>query len=398
MTLMNFNKNIFLFLFSGVFLFYLLKLEILNIQISYFLTIFSLYLFLIFALLSKKIKIDTEFIIFLFYLINQSLLGYLLFGILDFNEGSRVFFVSLLVIGNCILYLIFSGYIPLYKFINALFVLGSIYLLYSSFLFIKTFSEFGSFFRFTSNFQDPNYFTLLLILIMTVLMIKLRQNSGLLAVIIYTLIMLDVFLIIMTFSRTGYISLIGFFVTLLVYEKRHIITLKNVLKFCCLIFLILFFVNYLGWDNFISFIEWRFFSESERTGGISRFYEIKAGINLFLTEFPKTLLGTGIASTEVTDFFAKYYTDDIGIQPRIHNTYISIFVENGPFGLFMFLYLLRRSLLYIKYYGADYKAYYMALYVSCLISSMFVWNLYYLPFFIGVFYLPFMLKNKALTN
>lgn len=186
-----------------------------------------------------------------------------------------------------------------------------------------------------------------------------------------------------------YMFILFFFSKYSISRKLYILTV-----FTIIIFALLFIAHKAGTlEIYLASLEYRFFSESEVRGGLSRFYETLAGLNYLVSEFPVSLLGMGLAASELTSFFAKYYPITQGFEPRIHNTFISVLVENGLIGFFIFIYMLYRNSKWILTSEDSRKPFYIALYVSTLVGSLFIWNLYYLPFYIVIFYIPRILRS-----
>ncbi len=75
---------------------------------------------------------------------------------------------------------------------------------------------------------------------------------------------------------------------------------------------------------------------------MSRLFESIAGFNFLIKEFPFSLVGMETGSSENLLIFEQYYPQDAPLIARIHNTYLSILVENGLIGFLLFLYLLAK--------------------------------------------------------
>jgi hypothetical protein len=174
--------------------------------------------------------------------------------------------------------------------------------------------------------------------------------------------------------------------------------LKN-LKYITILVLILggLFYHIYQPDYLLQFIEWRFFSESEVQGGMSRIYEMLAGINNIAEYLPLSLIGCGLGSTEVTSFFSSFFPTYASITPRVHNTYFSVLVENGILGFMLFIFILYKNFKILFRLKNKYPEFF-ALFIASLINSLFIWNLYFLPFYVIVFYIPILLSKKELKK
>lgn len=383
-------------LIAILFLLYFFKPKVYNIPLHY---LFS-GIIISFLILIKKYKLDYIFWLFTIYLLAQTLCGYLIFGILTAPDNVNSFLGFALVIGNCILYLIFIPTLQLSNLLNIISLTGLIYIPIMLYECIKRESE--GFFRFTGTFEDPNYYGGLIILFITVFLIKIFIAKSKFVIVYWILILSSFLILLFTFSRSVYLSFLVFLIVLFFFYYKNFVRKPLVIFLVFIVSIFSIFIVFklilpmVNLEPFLKYIEWRFFSESEIAGGMSRLYEILAGCNLFFSEFPLSIIGVGTGSTETHSFFSKYihyYT--INIEPRIHNTFVSILVENGVVGVIIFVFLLKRNYDYINKYGSKYKPFAMSLFFGLLVSSAFVWNLYFLPFFIGVFYIPRLLSKES---
>ncbi len=168
---------------------------------------------------------------------------------------------------NLIMFVLFKDFMRLDRFINHLSIIG---LLYISFIFVKLPSE--GLMRIIGTFEDPNYFSLLLILFLGIFQIKLiRSSNRILKIIMRISIFICILLIFFTFSRSGILSLVaGLLVALLTILRQSnrnmsffmIISFKYLFYSLVVLFLVFLYINAtFGIEPVMQFIEWRLFSE-----------------------------------------------------------------------------------------------------------------------------------------
>lgn len=374
-------------LFFLLLVLYIFKFDVNNVPIVYIYAIL-VFIILIPLFVYNKQKLDLPMLLFGIYLVSQTLLAWVIWGIWE----EHVFKTLLLVVGNIGLYIIFLPYLTLKGLVNIISLAGILYIPFSFYELINTQSI--GIYRYTSTFSDPNYYGILVLLFMTAFLLKIFVFNSKIAFLYLILFIMCIFVLFFTFSRSVYLSLLVYFISLFYIGRRDYI--KKFSKYFSIIFLTMIIFIYLSvnrygifnLDRIISFLEWRFFSKSEIESGFSRLNEIVAGINFMTSEFPLSLIGTGTGSTEVHAFYSQYYITFTLIEPRIHNTFFAVLIENGIVGFLLFIFLLYRSFMRVRKHDSKIKPYSMALFLSFLASSMFIWNLYYLPFYIAIFYIP----------
>lgn len=366
-----------------------------NIKLHYFLPI----LLILISLFFNKIKLQKELTIFVVLTLMSSFFSYVIFDILSYDDFGHVIFNNILFVANILLTFIVVSTLEINMVLNILFLNS---LIYSVYLFIDILRSFASFqiFRYTGTFEDPNYFVIVNLLFIAVNLYFLKENKNKFITIAALLsILINITSIFLTFSRSGYLAFFVFTLSFLYFNFSFKLLAKSVLLLfsfaSTLIFAIIFLPEFS--ENLLKFLEWRFLSDSEVESGLSRFKEIGAGINFLVANFPLSLLGMGYASSEVHSFFKNFYSSDSLIEPRIHNTYAAVFIENGIMAFAVF------ALLLFKIYrliiaNKLYRKYFLPLYFSTLTSSLFIWNLYFLPFYISVFWIPFLIKKSCLNR
>lgn len=376
-----------------IFLFFLAYLEILKgIKVHYaLLPLILIYAFTKFG----RLRIDLPVLFFFLILEFQSMVAYILYEILFYDNAlEKIFINQIMLIGNIFLYFIVASFYSLDKLMKILAVSGVIYGFFIVYEIYSNILKPSIVYRWTGTFEDPNYFALLLILfISSFLYFVLNTRHISYRIIFLFFSAIYIYSLIFTFSRSGFLSLVIFFFTFAIVSRRWKESLIA-LMFTTLPIVLYFYINQEMLARVLSFLEYRLFSDAEVQSGLSRIKEIEAGLSFMASHFPVSLLGMGYASSEITAFFENYYATDAVIKPRIHNTYISILSENGILGCLIFLYILFRNYKYVmSLEDKDKKGLLLALYFSSLVSSMFVWNLYFLPFYIITLWIPKLAKS-----
>lgn len=396
MRLEKFTLEYIIYAFTMIFIImYTLKIQVVGVKLHYIIGIILVFLLTI-KLAYKSLRIPTEFI--WFFIISEmfSFLGYLVFNIVSYDEFTRVLFIQFMFISNFLVLVIvynFFDYEKVFKtllmagFFNSFFVLNDIFKMISTGLFV----------RYTANFEDPNYVNLLFLLYLSALLYFYEREKILIFKIILLLLSLVYITgIFLTFSRSGYIATILFLLVYLLSKKRSIV---YYIKFIFIFIMLLVFVSYIVvslniFESIIAMLEWRFTSPDEVKSGFSRVNEIMAGINFLSEKFPISLIGMGLGTSEVNSFFSMFFINT-DLTPRIHNTYVSVFIENGILAFILFVYIITHGLKRVK--KSNYSAYVYPVYIANLVLSIFVWQLYFLPFYL-VLIIPYLRNKNIITN
>jgi len=194
-------------------------------------------------------------------------------------------------------------------------------------------------------------------------------------------------------SRTGLLMLVSFTLSLALLSR---VPLKKRFYYLVVSIVLILFILFIASEtDILELYKHRLTSEADLQSGLSRLYETYAGLYYLITEFPISLIGMGFGVSGIWEFFHNYYPITQGFEPRIHNTYISLLVENGLLGFLIFIYIIYRNLKWLLYSQDDRRVLYISLYTSVLVGSNFCWTPYFLPFYITVFYLPYMLKYRV---
>ncbi|NDV84915.1 O-antigen ligase [Bacteroides sp. 51] len=338
------------------------ELEVLD-GVKLFHILSFLCLFFSFSLCGKLTKTGGFLYLFLFLSFLSSLFS-------PFSGSLSVFFtLTVLVIGFRGLVSIDGKRILRYMFFLTPLAVGSMYYLY--------FKE--PMYRFQGYYNDPNYFTLTLnVYLITSLMSslvftkkKIRVFSLLNAVSILPLVML-------TLSRTGLATTL---LILLFYLIERYIQGKSIFFFIAP-FIVLFFVFQdffqetfsTQFDNLIARIDG---NRDSGEGALDYRSQLnKEGLSVLKYNPEYAILGIGIGkSANAPSLFVEYTAPH-----RIHNTYVSVLVEQGFWVFILFLYMLWRVFQCVKLKNANLKYLRIGVLGAILLSSYSVWNMTYLPF------------------
>jgi len=246
--------------------------------------------------------------------------------------------------------------------------------------------------RYTGTFRDPNYFSLINILNIAVATIfyarhgngrLLRlENAG--AVII---IISNVFFLLTTYSRTGFFAGVIFLVTIMWFSGS--MTRKKL--FYNIIFV--FVATMCLWKgrffltNIINFSRLRFINLTYDASALSRIYEIQSGVNFFIMHPFRAFVGIGTGVTGLMGYWQSFIVT-VGRDTRIHNTYVALLIENGVFGFSFFMTALFTIFRKILKLPRIIKGPILGLFLANLTSALFIWNVYFLPFWLAVFIIP----------
>jgi O-antigen ligase len=244
-------------------------------------------------------------------------------------------------------------------------------------------------------FKDPNYFVLICLLFISIFLIEFIEAPFYGKLFYTAVIFVYIFFLIITISRSGILTFLLyltflFFLYPIKFKKKF---LAFIISLIIISILLIIFSPTTYFDIIFDAYKYRLTSESEVIGAMSRLYEIIAGFNYLFEEFPFSILGMGYSVSEIGEFFKNYYLVSAGIEPRIHNTYISLLIENGIIGFFLFVFMIYRNFRWLINFNYSIKSFFIPLYIATLFNSLFLWNLYFLPFYIIVFHIPSLIKK-----
>lgn len=361
-----------------------------GLKLHYFLPFLLIFL----SFLFYRVRLQKELTFFAIFTLMFSSISYVILGILNHEDFNMVVFNNILFIANILLTFVITSTLSIDLLLKILYVNSLFYSIYT-FIDITKYLMHFQIFRYTGTFKDPNYLALINIMFMAVSLYFMKEKSNKLVTLSsFFIVLINMVSILLTFSRSGYISLFVFVSSFLYLDSLRSMNIFIIPVFSLAIITISI-PELLS--NLMAFLEWRFLSESEIQGGLSRLKEIEAGFNFLLSKFPFSLLGMGYASSEVHSFFKDFYPLDSLIQPRIHNTYVAILIENGIMAFIVFIILLIKIFITINS-NKQYRKYFLPLYLSALTSSLFIWNIYFLPFYISVFWIPFLIKKEKINR
>ncbi len=295
---------------------------------------------------------------------------------------------------------------------STLFVLSILCIIYSNILDISSLNLFAKFsvigtitlvidflYNFNGNryggfFGGPNYFNSLIILFITFIILNMEINHNTVSKFKYIVFCISIIVLtiisLFTASRSGLLALIILYVFYFIYsvKKNGIIKTSCIFVFIIVITIVLINFTVLDITGQFEYLMTRIIFEkgsSDWDSSMMRINEIVMGINM-VKERPITLLvGSGIGSTDMLDWFVLY-CDNLAFETsRIHNTYLSVLFEQGIISLLVFIYLILYVIYKILMNNNDMKYLYLGILLSQLAISTFIWNLTFTPFWITFF-------------
>jgi len=396
------NITLFLFILSYCLNF---KLKIEFVKFFYFWAIIILLFINSNFLISKRIKIDSLQIFYILFIL-LSLIGASVSFLLISNPVLVLKDIFVLIFIFFLNQFIFS-YSDIKSFSHILFLSA---LLYFTFLFISDFDLITiANYRYRGGFNDPNYLNLLLLLILTSSFISIKTTKNkLIKLVASCVIFISIFFSLHTLSRSGIIALLSFFITYFILSIINII--KNPKKFVPNLQIMLIFVasllifSILPIKNIVLNIQTRFTLESLSDLGSAqlRIEEIKAGLSLIKEKPYLILTGIGVGATNDIVWFKDYFGNTAPFPVRIHNTSVSLIVENGLINFIIFLGIIITSFFYIfKYKKFDDKNLYipiLCLIIACIILSQFIWTVYFLPLWLSLVTYPSLYRTWGIKQ
>ena len=198
-------------------------------------------------------------------------------------------------------------------------------------IFFGAYDVYGGITRVTGGVGDPNYMALdALVALMFSLYIYYKYNYRTAKIFLVISIIIELFGIIVSFSRASYLALI---VVALLYLFRNGIV-KNLLKLfigCVVLGAVFSYaIKSLGEDTEILISRFSI-EEMEESRGAKRGFIWEAYLSNMDTYF---ITGTGMRNTQVA---IRNNNQGVADSYMTHNTYLQYFVEYGIVGLFLFL-------------------------------------------------------------
>lgn len=198
-------------------------------------------------------------------------------------------------------------------------------------IFFGAYDVYGGLVRVTGGVGDPNYMALdALVALMFSFYIYGRSNSRTAKNFIILSIIVELFGIIVSFSRASYLALI---IVAILYLYRSGIV-KNIMKLFASLVVLVFVNNYainkIGVDTEILISRFSI-EQMEESRGAKRGFIWEAYLSNMDTYF---ITGTGMRNTQVA---IRNNNQGVADNYMTHNTYLQYFVEYGIVGLFLFL-------------------------------------------------------------
>jgi O-antigen ligase len=345
---------------------------------------------------SKDIVIIPLLVFFGLYSLFVFFLTIFLDTLYSYAGFPEVVYVNIVIVSLIFLTILVVNIISFTELVETLMLPITIFSIQSLYALIKQYfmGDINSYtmkYRFEGFFYDPNYLSLINLFCIAVALISYQLQEKKLINKIFLLaspliVIVNSFALIATQSRSGYLSGVVFLMIILLNiknnKKRKVV---DILIFFILGGTIFKFKDFFFtvWNFGICRFEYLFYDAS----ALSRIHEIKAGLNLLFSKPLHFLIGIGPGVTGVSEYWSRY-TTVVGGFGRIHNTYFAILVENGFFGFFLFFALLYSSYRKLLLSPKEYRSSLFALFIASLFSSMFIWNLYFLPFWFAFLILP----------
>jgi len=396
-------------------LFLLLGTYLLNLGNNVLLySVFSLYMLFVSLSFWYSIRIDKAVFLFLLLSVASLFLSITLNGITIPSIPSVIWYNIVLLVANILLYSLTTSAIDFEKTAKILVALSYLYIGKIVFDILQMITELKVV-RYSGTFSDPNYFSMICLVFISVLAYwnnhTKKEAAGRIFIILNrSLITAYSVALLLTFSRSGIIGWLIFIISVLVGKvskgRHRVLEIKvrpilRVLAIICAISLLMvFFLSKTKiFQMILSYFSLRIFSESDIRSGLSRLYEITAGLNFYSDRFPLSLIGMGHSMSENVSLFREYYkTQIVSFYPRIHNTLAAILFEDGLGSFLVFFYIIYRNFYLLLTAKHEDKYIFLGLYLGILLISMFVWSLYFIPFFIAVFWFPVLISKSDLNS
>lgn len=332
----------------------------------------------------KEIKLYTENRIFILF----CALSFLTLAIVtfkgDYNITKHIISSNLKILCIALICIVMSNIID-FKSIK---IFSNISIIITCILSFDFFINFDGY-RYQGFFNDPNYFNSAILLLIFINIIELNNNiCNLKKIILMISIILLTFLQIATASRSGIFGILVFWLFILKYskDKKGIICLCTYLGVIVTVIYICYDANLFNIQHTVKYLIERILMKSNNDYGsaMMRFSEMYNGLNI-IAIYPLALfIGIGTGSTTMVKWFSKFAVNDDYIT-RIHNTYVSVLIENGILSLIVFIMLIIFILRLLTKSKNEYKYIYFSLLSSQLIMSGFIWTIDFIPFWISIY-------------
>ncbi len=154
--------------------------------------------------LLERLKLDKSILIFFLIIEATSFFSYIYYGIINYSEFyNTVIYIQILFIANILLLFIFLSYSLAFQLlVKILYYLAILYAFYL-FLDVKNlFFDNKILIRYVGTFEDPNYFSLLILLFVSILLYKNKTEQRVFLRIINTIAITILFLcFVLIFSK-----------------------------------------------------------------------------------------------------------------------------------------------------------------------------------------------------
>jgi O-antigen ligase len=393
------SKNKVYTLLFGLFIlaFMLNSVTIINLKLFYLLIpiIFTYYLGI------KNIRIYPENKLSFLFLMSSILS--LLFPLFEYNyillNHTFLVIIDLLIV--FLLMLIFSNVIEIKYFrIFSNISIVSTFILLIDFLILHTGSRYQAF------FNDPNYLNILLLLFLFIIIFDFENTNDMLFLrktIVFISIILLLLLSIVTASRSGILGIFVFlsFYLLHLLKKYRLELIFKKIVLLILIFILIFSFNIINIQDQVNYVISRFFAgvgNSDYGSAYMRIIEIKNGFNLIKKNPMIFLFGSGIGTTNLTEWYSNFSIDPTFHTTRIHNTIIGILVEQGIISLIIFIFFNFYLFILIWKKNNVNKFLFLGFLFGQLFISFFIWTVTFTPFWISFFILGKLSREQNFDN
>lgn len=374
----------------------------------------SLYILFVSLSFRYSIKIDKAVLLFLLLSVASLFLSITLNGIMIPSIPPVVWYNNILLVANILLYSLTTSVMDFENTAKIFVALSYLYIGRIVFDILEMITALRVV-RYSGTFSDPNYFSMVCLVFISVLAYSnghtKKEETGRIFIILNRLLIAAYSVaLLLTFSRSGIIGWLIFTITVLVGKvskgSHRVLEIKvrpilRVLGIICAVILLAVFLLFKTemFQMILSYFNLRMFSESDVRSGLSRLYEIAAGLNFYSERFPLSIIGMGHSMSEDGSLFREYYkTQIVSFYPRIHNTLAAILFEDGLGSFLVFFYIIYRNFYLLLTAKHEDKYIFLGLYLGILLISMFVWSLYFIPFFIAVFWFPVLISKSDLNS
>ena len=372
--------NIFLLSFSILWILYSLNqfAIVSNIKVFMF---FIPSVLLVYLYQNIKLTIESKilltFLLFIFF--NQFL------NIFDSNSN-----ITTVLSNNARLVSVFLLIIPFYhlysknyKLFDNFFIISILIVIVSNFYYY--FSIYDHYERFRGTFGNPNEFALFLTFLIYFILyyfniydINFKKKFFLMILLIAASL-----LILISLSRSGIIIMLMLYFFYYISIRKSMGFLSKLFLFFILVLVVLYLYQIFS-QEFLLLMER--FSNSE--GSIStktRLEQILAASNALNDNFLHILFGNGTGITSDANWFGRYYEiNSLNEVMRIHNSFMSLLVEDGIVGLG--LYILFHTIIFVKIINLNNSLKYLLLgyFLGAILYSQMAYIVYFFPYWLSM--------------